>query len=165
MSFVPTLDFARGFLAISILCKEIIVAVDATNGSTSEYHELMRKLLSLERAFLEFGLICQILDPTPELVATNLQARRIADQCKSCIETFLDTIYDHTKVFQHGDIGNKLRDAFSKVARQFEKDNVTMFRTEITTHSATITILLQGANRYSAPFYSRMHVNCISGGF
>ena len=151
MSFAPSFGSVGDFLAIEIPIKDAIVALDDAQGSVSEYNQLIRELLSLERAFLEVGLLCQNPDPTPELVVVSIQIRRIADQCKSCIEGFLGPIYQYTQAFRPGGSGNKFKDALRKIKWKFEKDKIAAFHTEIQTHSAAITILLQVSNAISHP--------------
>jgi len=148
MSFAPSFGSVGDFIAISILIKDAIVALDDTRGSASEYQQLIRELLSLERAFLEAGMLCQIPDPTPELVAISIQIRRITDQCKVCIENFLGPIYEYTDSFRPGGSGNAFRDAFRKIKWKFEKEKITAFHNEIATHGMAMGILFQGANMY-----------------
>jgi len=146
MSFANSLGSVGDFLAIAVLIRDAIVALDDAGGSVSEYSQLIRELLSLERAFLEVGLLCQTPQPTPELLAVSVQIRRIADQCKSCIEKLLAPVYEYTKHFRLGGSGNKLKDAVQRLKWKFEKDKIAAFNAEIQTHSAAVILLLQVAN-------------------
>jgi len=146
MSFAPTFGSIGDFIAISILIKDAVTALNDAKGSASEYHQLIGELLSLERAFLEVGMLCQTPDPSPELVAISIQIRRITDQCKSSLENFLLPIYEYTGSFRRGGSGNKFHDAFRKIKWRFEKDKIIRFHNEITTHGMAIGILLHAAN-------------------
>ncbi|KAE9374276.1 hypothetical protein N431DRAFT_556622 [Stipitochalara longipes BDJ] len=146
MSFAPSFGSVGDFLAIAVLIRDAIIALDDARGSVSEYNQLIRELLSLEHAFLEVGLLCQTPHPTPELIAVSIQIRRIADQCKSCIEMFLAPIYEYTQHFRPGGSGNKFKDALRRLKWKFEKEKIVAFHTEIQMHSAAITLLLQVSN-------------------
>jgi hypothetical protein len=165
MSFAPTFGSVGDFIAISILIKDAVTALDDAKGSASEYHQLIRELLSLERAFLEVGMLCQTTDPSPEIIAISIQIRRITDQCKSCLEGFLGPIYEYTKSFRPGGSGNKLRDAIRKIRWRFEKDKIITFHNEITTHGMAIAILLQAANTCETNSRDSAYANNCLGGF
>ena len=65
MSFAPSFGSVGDFIAITLLIKDVINALDDATGSRSEYQQLIRELLSLEKAFLEVGLLCQTPDQLP----------------------------------------------------------------------------------------------------
>lgn len=142
MSFSATFGSFGDFVTIVILIKDVIKTLDDGKGSSSEYHQTIRELLSLERAFVEVGIMCQDPDPTSGLYALTIQVRAILDQCKTCIEKFLRLVHRYTRTLRPNGSGNAFRDFASKMKWQFEKAEVERFQGEIARHSCAMNMLL-----------------------
>lgn len=76
-------------IAVSILIKDVFKALNDSTDASAEYWELCRELWSLDRALLEVELVSQTCDTSVELNALSHTVRRVASQCKECIEGFL----------------------------------------------------------------------------
>ena len=146
MSFAPSFGSVGDFIAITILIKDIVNALNTATGSESEYKQLNKELLSLSHAFLAVELLCQTPDQIPEVIAISIQTRRIADQCRDCMQDFLRALDKYTTTLREKGSGNRLRDAAAKIKWRFEKEKISNFHTEITMHSLSLTILLNIAN-------------------
>ncbi len=134
-------------ITISILIKDVLKALDDTSGAAAEYQELCRELWALDRALLEVELLSRSYDTSIELNALSHTVRRVADQCKECVEAFLEKIEGYKRSFRNGGSGNKLCDMGRKVRWALtQKGELARFRTEINGYSSTISMLLITAN-------------------
>ena len=98
-----TFSFSVGdVIAVSILIKDVFKALDAATGSAAEYQELYRELWSLDRALLEIGMVSRSCDTNIELNSLCHTVRRLADQCKECIENFLEKIKGYERSLRDG---------------------------------------------------------------
>jgi hypothetical protein len=130
-------------ISVCILIKDTIYALDSCRGSSAEYQEVIRELWALDRALLEVVNLAQSFDTTAELNALSHTARRMAEQCKSCIEGFLDRIEEYEGTLGKGGSGNKLRDVKGKVCWALcGREHLGRFRAEINGHSSAINMLL-----------------------
>ena len=130
-------------ISVCILIKDTIYALDSCRGSSAEYQEVIRELWALDRALLEVVNLAQSFDTTAELNALSHTARRTAEQCKSCIEGFLDRIKEYEGTLREGGSGNKLRDVKGKVCWALcGREHLGKFRAEINGHSSAINMLL-----------------------
>ena len=97
-------------ISVCILIKDAIRALDSTRGSSAEYQQAIRELWALDRALLEVGSLAQSFETTIELNALSQTARRTAEQCKSCIEGFLESIKGYERGLRDNGSGGKIRD-------------------------------------------------------
>jgi hypothetical protein len=135
--------FSVDCIAVCILITDVIGALDSTRGSSSEYQEVTRELLALDRALLEVVKVAQSFETTVELNALSHTARRTAEQCKSCIEGFLERIKGYESALRKGGSGNMIRDVKGKVGwAMCGREHLARFRTEINGHSSAINMLL-----------------------
>jgi hypothetical protein len=134
---------AGDVIAISILIKDVIKALDDSRGSAAEYQEVIRELWSLDRALLEVERLSRTFETTVELNALSCAARRAEEQCRLYISAFLDNIKTYNRSLRHGGSGSLLRDAAKKIQWTFaQKDELAKFRTEVNGHTSAINMLL-----------------------
>lgn len=142
-------------IAVSILIKDVFNALDNAKGSAADYQELCRELWALDRALLEVELLSRSSDTSVELNALSHTVRRVADQCKECIEKFLKKVKGYERSLRAGGCSRgerqrslgRLCDAGKKVMWGLtQKEEVTKFRAEINAHSSAINMLLITTN-------------------
>jgi hypothetical protein len=134
-------------IAVSILIKDVFKALDNATGSAAEYQELCRELWSLDRALLEVELLSRSSDTSIELNALGHTVRRVADQCKECIEGFLAKIKGYERSLGVAGSGSLFCDMGRKIKfGLIQKGELAKFRTEINAHSSAISMLLITAN-------------------
>jgi hypothetical protein len=130
-------------IAVCILVKDAVKALDDTRGTSAEYQEVIRELWSLDRALLEVEMLSRNYEATIEMNALAHTVRRTADQCKTCIEAFLAKIKTHEGTFSFGGSGIRWKNARDKLKwALLQKDDLAKFRTEINGHSSAINMLL-----------------------
>jgi len=130
-------------ISVCILIKDVVRALDSTRGSSSEYQEVIRELWALDRALLEVANLAQSFETTIELNALSHATRRAAEQCKTCIEGFLEKIKRYEIALREGGSRNMVRDVKGKVCWALcHREHLQRFRTEINGHSSAINMLL-----------------------
>lgn len=131
-------------VAVSLLIKDAVLALDSAHGAAAEYQEIIRELWALDRALLEVIGVSQGFETTVELNALGHVAKRTADQCRTCIVNFLDKVKGYRKTLGTAEgSGSRWRDARGKIGWALLRgDEVKAFRTEICAHSQAINMLL-----------------------
>jgi hypothetical protein len=130
-------------ISVCLLIKDCVAALDSSRGSAAEYQEVIRELWALDRALLEVVSLAEGFETTVELNALAGSARRVGEQCRSCIESFLQKIRKLQGPLKEGGSESKLRDVKGKLSwALFMKNNLAKFRAEINAHSSAINMLL-----------------------
>ena len=136
-------------ISVCLLIHDAIQALDSSRGSSAEYQEAIRELWALGRALLEVETLARGFEATVELNALSHTARKAADQCRGCIETFLKKVRGYEGTLREGGSGNKLRDLKGKLGwALFKREDLARFRTEINGYSSAINMLLITASVY-----------------
>ena len=147
MSAGVTFGSVGDIIALSIIVKDLVKALDDSKGSSAEYQEVIRELWALDRVLLEVELLCIKCDSTIELNALRETAHRMADQCRRSIEAFLKKIKKYGPSLQDGGSGSIVRDTTMKIRWQVaHADDLTKFRAEINAHCSAINMLLLTAS-------------------
>ena len=134
-------------ISVCLLIKDLVTALDKSCGSSAEYLEVIRELWALDRVLLEVEILTRTLDDAVELNALHGTARRAADQCRQCIEAFLEKIKKYQNSLKSGGSGNAVKDIARKLQWQaVQKDVLARFRAEINAHCSSIGMLLVTAN-------------------
>ena len=130
-------------VSLCIVIKDLIKAVDDSRGSSAEYQEIIRELWALDRALLELGALWRTDEGTVESNALRETAHRMADQCRQCIEAFLEKVKKYGSSLQDRGSGKVMKDTTMKVRwRLAHADELIKFRAEINTHCSAINMLL-----------------------
>jgi hypothetical protein len=152
--FVPFGFSARECVSVCLVIKDCVLALDSSRGSATEYQEVIRELWALEHALCEVVTLAEGFETTAELNALAGSAKRVADQCKECIQGFLKKVkkYEKSLAISREHIGgiagsagtrHQWRDVAGKLGwALFMKDDLAKFRAEINAHSSYINMLL-----------------------
>jgi hypothetical protein len=148
MSFTATFGSVGDFLSVSILVKDLLLALDDSRGSSRDYQEVVRELYILDTALLQVEKLSRSHSPTTELYALYETARHTADKCRICVDTFTKQIRKYGTSLSKGGSGSKIKDAARKIQWQFGPKNgdVDRFRAEIMGYSSSINMLLATAS-------------------
>jgi hypothetical protein len=99
-------------IAVSLIIKDLVKALDDSRGSANEYQEMIRELWMLDRVLLEVELLSRTYDQTTELNALCITARRIASECHKCIQNFWDRIKKYENSLGTSKSRHHIRDFF-----------------------------------------------------
>lgn len=135
-------------IAVALLVKDLVEALDKSRGSQAEYRQLIQELRLLEDILRKVDHLCNTSGTSGfnyETVALHQTALQITDNSRKLIQTFTSklTKYDKTLGTTSTQKGNSIQSAFAKVRWQVEeKDDVARFRAEIAGQATSLTILL-----------------------
>jgi len=132
-------------IAICLLAKEIIVALDESRGSSKEHRELTDELRSLERALLEAALMLDRHKGSMGSIANAILAE--LDASKTCLEQFSAVLAKYSAALRpDSSVGSATKMAKSVKWRLAEKDVVAKFTDDIARRFNALSMLVITAN-------------------
>ena len=146
MPFTPVGSLGD-IVALSLVIKDLIKALDDTGGSSAQYQEITRKLWAFERVVQEVETVCRKREDTVEMNALVASICCVANQSRQCIKTFLKNIRNYGRSLSTGGSGNTVRDTCRKFQwRVCRSDELTKLQTEIDVYCSILSVLLSTAN-------------------
>jgi hypothetical protein len=136
-------------ISVSLLVKDVLVALSESRGSSVEYQEIIRELYILDRALLEIEQLSRQYASTLELTALCQTAAKAVSECRNSVKTFLDRTAKYHRSLSDRSKANALSKATRTV--QFavvERNELSRFRAEISAHSLSLNMLLTTASVY-----------------
>ncbi|KAE9368192.1 hypothetical protein N431DRAFT_547295 [Stipitochalara longipes BDJ] len=134
-------------ISISLIVKDLVQALDDSRGSAAEYQDLIRELWALDRVLLEVEQVSRNSEQTNGLYALWVTTKRATDECRQCIENFLEKIKKYEKSLGGLASGHTLRGVPMKIRwRLTQSDELEKFRTAINAHCSSLSMLLIAVN-------------------
>lgn len=115
MPFSATFCSFGDILSLCLLIKELVKALDESRGASAEYQDTIREFSALDCILLEVELLSTTGEATIESNALRETARRVTDQCRRPIETFLEQIKKYGPSLRDGGSGSVIRDRAMKI--------------------------------------------------
>jgi hypothetical protein len=129
-------------IAVCLIIKDLINALDDSRGSASAYQKVITDLRILERALLELDLLYRTCERTTEYIALAQTARQKALECRGLVVNFYDKIKKYNASLREGGSGNMLRDTYWKIHWHMTyNDCLESFRTEIQGRTNAVQLL------------------------
>ena len=136
-------------ISVSLLIKDLLVALDDSRGASCEYRAIVRELYTLDSAILHVERLSRTHDATPELHALYGTARATVTRCRECIEDFKQKLKKYRGSMVAGGSGNPVKDIGRRLQWSMaEKDHIARFRAEVTGYSNSIHMLIATAGVY-----------------
>lgn len=133
-------------IAVSLLVKDLVTALDDTRGSAPEYQHVKRELVALNEALLEVEQLCASCGHAVQVNALRQTAKQIALQCRESIDAFLSKINCYEASLREGGSSNVMKDIYWKVHWKIShKDDLQKFRTIINGQVSSLNTLLATA--------------------
>jgi hypothetical protein len=131
-------------ISVSLLVKELLIALNDSRGSSSEYQAVVRELYILDTALLQVEQHLRSRTTTPELYALYNTASQTVIKCRDAVEKFTVRIRRYGQSLATGGSGNVIKDAARKIQwRASQKSaDIAKFRAEVTGYSNSINMLL-----------------------
>jgi len=130
-------------IAICLLVKELVVALDESKGSATEYREVLLELRALERALHKVEMLSKSHASTVKLNALYATARKAALDCRQPVEAFFNRIKKYGSSLDVGASRKSIRNTAMKIRWQVsQKDEISRFRAVVSAHSSSINMLL-----------------------
>ncbi|TID21434.1 hypothetical protein E6O75_ATG04829 [Venturia nashicola] len=134
-------------ISVSLLVKDLLLALDSSKGSSTEYRAVVSELNILDKALLQVAQLANTHAPTPELLALWETAKHSVDKCRIAVDSFTKRIDKYKNSLGKRGSHNSIKDAARKVQWQIcQKDEITRFRVEIAGYTDSITMLVATAN-------------------
>lgn len=131
-------------ISVSLLVKDLLVALDDSRGSSAEYQAVVRELYILDTALLQVEQLSRSRATTPELHALYETAKHTVTKCRDSVAEFTSRVKKYSGSLAVGGSGNVLKDTARKIQwRASQKDaEILKFRAEVTGYSDSINMLL-----------------------
>ncbi|KAF2269728.1 hypothetical protein CC78DRAFT_238599 [Lojkania enalia] len=131
-------------ISVSLLVKDLLLALDSTKGSPAEYQAVVRELYVLDTALLQVEQLARSQGPTPELQAIYETANQTVVKCRDTVAAFIARIRKYGGPLSKSGSGNILKDGVRKVQwRASQKEaEIAKFRAQVTGFSESINMLL-----------------------
>jgi hypothetical protein len=148
-------------IAVSLLVKDLITALNQSRGSQAEYKQLVDELNLLKDVLDRIDHLCNSTVATAgrkfEVAALHDATLKIAQNCRKCIEGFSIRLKRYGKTL--GSSGSRTKsEAFKAVAASIrwqlgEKEEVVRFRAEIASQTASLNLALTATTWYDHKAY------------
>jgi len=135
-------------IAVALLVKDLVEALDQCRGSQAEYRQLIQELRLLEDVLRKVDTLCNASGTSGaslETVALHQTALKITDSCRTLILKFVARLakYDEALGGDNAQKRNALKSAFAKIRWQVgEKEEVVRFRAEMAAQTTSLSVLL-----------------------
>jgi hypothetical protein len=165
----PTMPVTCGsigdIIAIGILVKDLVTALNQSRGSQAEYKQLVDELNLLHDVLTRIGNLCNAITTAGrrlEVSALHNTALQVAHSCRKCIEGFTNTrLKKYVKTLGSSGAREKseaFKAAVAKIRWQLgEKEEVARFRAEIAGQTTLLDLVLSAITLYGCN-PSRSHV-------
>ena len=144
-------------IAVGILVKDLVAALNQSRGSQAEYKQLVDELDLLQDILARIVYLCN----TPqtgtasrrlEITALHDLTLKSAQDCRKCIEGFSTGLKRYDKTLGSSGVRSKsggLKAAVAMIRWQLgEKDDVVRFRAEIAGQKASLNLVLGAMTLY-----------------
>jgi len=131
-------------ISVSLVVKDLLIALNDSRGSSAEYQAVIRELYVLDTALLQVEQLSRSHAATPELQALYETAKQTAAKCQDSVASFKARLGKYNGSLTTGGSGNILKDTARKIQwRASQKDaEIAKFRAEVTGYSDSINMLL-----------------------
>lgn len=102
-----TFNSVGDIISVSLLIKDLALALDASKGAAAEYQEVTRELHVLDIALLEVERLARTHEATPELQALCEIARRSVDKSRICVNNFTERIKKYSSSLAEAEQGTR----------------------------------------------------------
>jgi hypothetical protein len=134
-------------IAVALLVKDLVEALDQCRGSQTEYGQLIQELRLLEDVLRKVNHLCNSRGTSAasfENVALHQTALKITDSSRNLIQAFAARLVKYDRALgDNTQKKNAIKSAFAKIRWQVgEKEDVVRFRAEIIAQTTSLSVLL-----------------------
>lgn len=146
MPFTP-IGSVGDIIALTLLVKDLIKALDESRGSSAEYQEIVRALWTLNQILGEVAVLYRMRGDIAELNALLETMHHVSNQVQKSIEPVFHTVTKFGPSLCNGGSGNSIRDASRKVQwRVSHSDDLKSLRTELDVFCSSLNVLISIAH-------------------
>lgn len=136
-------------VAISLLVKDLVTALDDARGSATEYQQLIRDLWAFDQVLHDVEQLSADCGQAFQITPLCQTTKRIALQSRESINAFLVTIKRYQRSLQEGGSNSVVRDIYWKAHwKVSQKDHLFKFRTIVNGQVSLLNTILAAAMMY-----------------
>jgi uncharacterized membrane protein len=140
-------------IAISLLVKDLVEALNESRGAAASYQAVIRELYILEKALIQVDLLARTYQSTADLNAIFESAKTTVAGCRTVLEAFKAKVRRYEPYLSQNTNVSTSRRIFAGSAMKAlwqvsAKDDAARFRVEVVAYSLSINQLLTTATMY-----------------
>jgi hypothetical protein len=137
-------------ISVSLLVKDLILALCSSRGSSARYQAAVRELIVLDKVLLQVDQLCKTRPnptSTEELYRT---IKEIVERCRRSVQEFSCRLKKYKSSLSTTGSGNAFKDAARKIQWKMAQtdEEQAKFRAEVTGYTDSIGMLLATVNMY-----------------
>jgi hypothetical protein len=136
-------------IAVGLLIKDLVTALNESRGSQAEYKQLVDKLSLLQDVLARIDALCNTAGATTgrrsEVEDLHNDTLRIAQECRKCIESFSLTLKKYGKTLGSSagrKKGEMIMTSMASLQWLGEKKDVVKFHAEIARQTTSLIMML-----------------------
>lgn len=134
-------------IAVCLLAKSIVEALDDSRGSSAEYQGLINELRSLECSLFEIESFTRSWADASTEVSLQQECSKLVNECRKTLEDFQAYLKKYDCSLSKDSHATIVKRTGMKIKWQLlTKDTVSRFRRELAVHSTALNIMMTTAN-------------------
>lgn len=144
---VVTFSSVGDIITVSLLVKDVVLALDDARGSTSEYQAIVRGLHILDISLLRVQQFVQVQHNCAEIEALHETAQKTVESCNISVSKFVGGINKYKRSLAVEGSGNVLKDTARKLQWKLasKDEEIARFRLEVMGYSESLNMPLATA--------------------
>ena len=142
MAFAPTFGAVGDFIAVSIIIKDLLVAICRTRASAEEYKQVRSDLSSLDEILLQIDIVCKNHSDFEGIADQRERIKSEVENARQKIETFATKMRKYGPLLDEGGTRNLLKGIRKRIQWLTEKEDLAKFETDIRGYVGRINMLL-----------------------
>lgn len=143
MEFALAFGAVGDFLALGLLIKDIVSALDDCRGSEKDYRDLIESLEGLGKTLQQVEQVYR----DPQIINTLDDLSEIArctlEQIRQCLEGFHNHLRKYESTLGPGGTGSRLKGVVRKIQWKLEEKDVSKFRADVAGYAVSLKVLLE----------------------
>ncbi|KAH8592186.1 hypothetical protein B0O99DRAFT_689964 [Bisporella sp. PMI_857] len=133
-------------VAVCLIIKDLVDALDKSRGSSAEYQQIIRELWTLDRVLLQVIQLSESYRDCIEFHVLGITVVQAVENCRRSMNDFLGKVRKYERSLRDQGSGNFLKDSARKLQWQvFKREEMEKFRFEIMSQSSFINISIATA--------------------
>jgi hypothetical protein len=129
-------------ISISVLIKDLLLAIDAAKGAGLEYREVVRELCILDVALLEVEPLVRTHETTPETNAIYEIAQRSLEQSRSLVATFIARLKKYNDTLGGAENVSVFKHTARCMQWQVSRSDIDRFRADLMSQIVSLRLIL-----------------------
>lgn len=165
MGFEPTFGSVGDFIAIGLLIKDVVCALDDARGSSKQYQDTIKSLDSLRNALDQVQRAVRASNCHDALPELDEAITSLVVDIKSCLDEFLGRLRKYEKSLGPCGSGNCAKDFARKIHWKLGEKDVAAFHADVDRHTRSLQLLLDTTALYGISllaFQPLHHYPCLT---